>query len=293
MAGDYICIDHELIEKPEVLAIHEHTGVPVDAIIGRLVMLWRLVDRQSTDGVVPLVGPVGLAQRCSGDAAFWTTVAEVAPDWLIINEAGVTIPHFSERFGESARTRMKEAVKKRKQRGRNGGQQGDSEGTEQGQQGGRGGGRKGTPVSVSIPVSESAPESESKPESESLVESSRVDHLNSSSLKEKEIESQVREFANRHFPPSVFPNKSDRDREFFLKLAALWQCGKIPETCIVDGLEAIKHRQAGSPTNPAAYYTEVTIDWLQKNGYPVLGKLLVGVRVPDGLATKPQNEREK
>ena len=125
--------------------------------------------------------------------------------------------------------------------------------------------------------------SSSSPSPLPLVESSRVDHLNSSSLKEKEIESQVYEFAKRHFPNSVFPNKTDRDREFFLKLAALWRCGKIPETCIVYGLEAIKHRQAGSPTNPAAYYTEVIMDWLEKNGYPVLGKLLVGVEVPVGL----------
>ncbi len=142
MAGDYICIDHELIEKPEVLAIHERTGVPIDAILGRLVMLWRLVDRQSTDGTIPLIGPVGLAQRCSGDAAFWEAIHDVAPGWLIINADGVTIPNFSERFGEGARRRMKEAMKKRRQRG----QQGDKNGTA----GGRRGGQCGTPLPLSV-----------------------------------------------------------------------------------------------------------------------------------------------
>ena len=53
MAGNWIAIDHELAETPQVLGLIERTGEKVETIIGRLVLLWSLADRQTTDGVLP------------------------------------------------------------------------------------------------------------------------------------------------------------------------------------------------------------------------------------------------
>jgi len=110
MAGDYIPIDHELPLTPQVLALHERTGADVDQIVGRLALFWCLVDRMTTDGRLPGIGPVALARQCGGDVAFWEAVAGVG--WLDIDEAGVAMPDYQRRFSQGARRRMKDRCRK-------------------------------------------------------------------------------------------------------------------------------------------------------------------------------------
>lgn len=104
MAGDYIKMDHELPDKAEVAAIFEATGVPFDAICGRLFLLWRLFDRQTFDGFLPGVGYSSLAAKCGGDKQFWESVTSVG--WLEVSAEGARLPNFKTRFGETARKRM-------------------------------------------------------------------------------------------------------------------------------------------------------------------------------------------
>lgn len=107
MAGDFLVMDHELPDRNEVVAIHERTGVGIDAVIGRLFLFWRLADRSTTDGFLQGVGLRALASKCGGDVAFWQAVASVG--WLQVSRDGVTVPRFEKRFGNSARRRMKNA----------------------------------------------------------------------------------------------------------------------------------------------------------------------------------------
>jgi hypothetical protein len=114
MAGDYLQIDHELPDKPEFLGIIERTGADQATTFWLLFQLWRLFDRATEDGFLPHTGPRGLAARCGGDVAFWEAVADVG--WLVFRDGGAEVPNFVERLGETARRRMKESIRKRKQR---------------------------------------------------------------------------------------------------------------------------------------------------------------------------------
>ena len=250
MAGDYILIDHEIFEKPEVLGIHEQTGVEIDLIVARLIRLWRLADRQTIDGFIPFAGPRALARQCGGDEVFWVAVASVG--WLLLDERGSTIPHFSERFGESARGRMKAAKKKKNQRaaegqnrgqnrGQHGGQHGDTTGTGQGHDGG--------------------PEGVLSPPIKYQVSSISIDHKETAFLVDEKnnangcaTKGDGRATAVRLFK-GVLPY-ADKDKLFLLAVARLLDLGLIAEDSVIDALEAIT-RATKPIANPVGYFRKV------------------------------------
>lgn len=110
--GDWIPIFHDLPDSPPVLAICEATGAPLDVIVGRLTLVWLMVDRSTTDGKLAGVGPNALATRIGGDAAFWQAVAVVG--WITFTDGGVEIPH--KYFGATCRARLLDALRKRTKR---------------------------------------------------------------------------------------------------------------------------------------------------------------------------------
>ena len=114
MAGDWIAVDHELADTPQVLGLIERTGEETATIIGRLVLMWCLADRQTTDGVLRLAGLKSLARQCGGTAEFWQAVVDVG--WLTVDGGGVSIPRFKERFTNSARKRMQDAKRMKNKR---------------------------------------------------------------------------------------------------------------------------------------------------------------------------------
>ena len=119
MAGDWIQMDCDLLEKPEVQAIIDATGIDGATVIGRLFLFWRWVDRQAvTDvsqdsniGILPGCQLPALLRVCGGDDAFWETVAKTG--WLIVKPDGVCVPGFSKRFGQSAKHRIKNAQRQK------------------------------------------------------------------------------------------------------------------------------------------------------------------------------------
>lgn len=115
MAGDWIAIDHELAESPQLLGILEKTGEEIGTIIGRLVLLWTLADRQTVDGVLKNAGVRSISRVCGGSTEFWQAVAEVG--WIVIHDGCVEIPKFNDRFGKSARKRMLDAKRQVVKRG--------------------------------------------------------------------------------------------------------------------------------------------------------------------------------
>jgi hypothetical protein len=104
MAGDWFQIDDDLPEKPEVQTICDRSATPIDAVLGRLVLLWRWADRHADNGLLRGVSLQSCARMFGGEEKFWKVVSEVG--WLSVTEDGLRIPRFAKRFSKSAKTRL-------------------------------------------------------------------------------------------------------------------------------------------------------------------------------------------
>ena len=121
MAGDWLKMTHALPEKPEVLAISGKTGLNRFEVVGRLFILWRWFDVNTTDGNALGVTSVTLNDCLFGygDATSFVT-AVVSARWLIESVEGISAVKFDEHNSESAKTRAQTAkrVAKSKAKGK-------------------------------------------------------------------------------------------------------------------------------------------------------------------------------
>lgn len=110
MAGEWIPYDVCLPQKPEVLELVETTGLPVDQVVGRLVMLWGWASLNSSDGTARMSVRL-LGRICGGDEDFWRAVEDVG--WLVIDadNGTVAIPGWERRFSKSAKNRAMHAIR--------------------------------------------------------------------------------------------------------------------------------------------------------------------------------------
>lgn len=104
MAGEWLPYDVCLPQKPEVLELVDRTGLGVDQVVGRLVLLWGWASLNSADGTARISVRL-LCRLCGGDEEFWNVVQDVG--WLVVDaEAGtVAIPGWERRFSKSAKSR--------------------------------------------------------------------------------------------------------------------------------------------------------------------------------------------
>lgn len=116
MAGEWMQIDIDIMEKPEFLRIVEITGEADELVLFRLVKLWSWVERATTDGFFPGLTVNTLARKFSGTPEFWQALADPAVDWLWIHEEGLQIPRYEKRFDKSAKRRAQDARQKAKSR---------------------------------------------------------------------------------------------------------------------------------------------------------------------------------
>lgn len=110
MAGEWLPYDVCLPQKPEVLELVDRTGLAVDQVVGRLVMLWGWASLNSSDGTARISVRL-LAKICGGDEAFWTEVEKVG--WLVIDAENGTvgIPGWDARFAKAAKSRALATVR--------------------------------------------------------------------------------------------------------------------------------------------------------------------------------------
>lgn len=110
MAGEWIPYDVCLPQKPEVLELVEQTGLSVDQVVGRLVMLWGWASLNSSDGSARISVRL-LSRVCGGDEAFWYAVQDVG--WLAIDAENGTvgIPGWDARFSKAAKSRALATVR--------------------------------------------------------------------------------------------------------------------------------------------------------------------------------------
>ena len=294
MAGDWIKIDLELPEKPEVLRLHEATGVPIDALVGRLFLFWRLGDSMTTDGLIGGAGPRGLASKCGGTPEFWEIMARVVPEWIVLTDEGARIPGFCERFGSSRRARRADAVRKKVERRQK------AEGTVAGQAPDSGrtpdtNVRPRPPLSVSESesVSETEPESPSAPEP-ARDETRRDDQINVGTWKKEKrlimLDECARMFKSGQRPlaPHGAKGLQPKDFDLLVKVAVLAHVGRIPLAAVQGALASVHKHGSGTDGKPIekpfAFFQTVLADEVAKRvpGHTLNG-LLARVQLPADL----------
>lgn len=102
MAGDWMKIELELPDKPEVHSIASMLNIDPDAVVGKLIRIWQWFDKHTTDGNAFGV-TYSLPDRISGVSGF--AEAMVFVGWLEQNDKTLTMPKFDRHTSNSAKTR--------------------------------------------------------------------------------------------------------------------------------------------------------------------------------------------
>lgn len=107
MAGDWIKLEINTFDKPEVMAITVAIGLDdPDYTVGKLAKMWRWFDQHTTDGNAVGVTSA-LLDRYVGVTGFCAAMQSVG--WLVINADGITLPHFDFHNGKTAKQRAQGA----------------------------------------------------------------------------------------------------------------------------------------------------------------------------------------
>lgn len=113
MAGEWIKMRVDLSDDPAVIGMACRLDCSEYEVVGRLHKLWSWADRHTEDGHAPSVTPAWLDRYVERDGF---ADALIAAGWLVVDDAGLTIPNFERHNGQSAKKRGLAAERKRKQR---------------------------------------------------------------------------------------------------------------------------------------------------------------------------------
>lgn len=102
MAGDWIKLQKDTPDKPEVIAIASRLGLDPDAVVGKLVRIWSWYDTHTTDGNALCVTNAFL-DRYVGVTGFAEQMQLVG--WLVERGSSLCLPNFDFHNGETAKKR--------------------------------------------------------------------------------------------------------------------------------------------------------------------------------------------
>jgi hypothetical protein len=102
VAGDWMMIDLELSDKPEVHQIAAILKIDPDEVVGKLLRVWSWFDKQTIDGHAPSVTHAVL-DRLSARDGFAEAMAKAG--WLDRSDSGLRMPKFERWNGQSAKKR--------------------------------------------------------------------------------------------------------------------------------------------------------------------------------------------
>lgn len=116
MAGDWIKLEINTFDKPEVMAITVAIGLDdPDYTVGKLAKMWRWFDQHTTDGNAVGVTSA-LLDRYVGVTGFCSAMQSVG--WLTINDDGIALPRFDFHNGTTAKQRAQGAKRSADKRSR-------------------------------------------------------------------------------------------------------------------------------------------------------------------------------
>jgi len=102
MAGDWIKLQKDTPDKPEVLAIASRMNLDPDAVVGKLVRIWSWFDTHTVDGNAMSV-TYALLDRLAGVTGFAEQMTFVG--WLNQDGHVLSLPNFEYHNGETAKKR--------------------------------------------------------------------------------------------------------------------------------------------------------------------------------------------
>lgn len=111
--ANWLPIEFETPEKPEMLQVAEHLGIEPDAAFGRVFRVWVWFDQQTVDGVAIGITPQMLehAVRSPGIARAMELVG-----WLQVHADKIVMPNFRVHCGESAKKRYQDQRRQERRR---------------------------------------------------------------------------------------------------------------------------------------------------------------------------------
>jgi hypothetical protein len=115
MSGDWIKFEVDTFDKPEVWALAQHTGLEVDAVVGKLVKVWSWFDAHTEDGNAPAVTTTLIDHRV-GVTGWCEAMQKVG--WMVIDPDHVSLPNFDRHHGQTAKNRALTAKRVTKYRKR-------------------------------------------------------------------------------------------------------------------------------------------------------------------------------
>lgn len=113
MAGDWMKIELELPDKPEVHAMAGMLNIDPDAVVGKLIRVWQWFDKHTTDGNAYGVTYL-LLDRITNVTGF--SEAMVFVGWLEQKDKILHMPKFDRHTSQSAKTRASTAKRVAKSR---------------------------------------------------------------------------------------------------------------------------------------------------------------------------------
>ena len=102
MAGDWIKLQKDTSDKPEVLAMATRLGIDPDAVLGKLVRIWSWFDTHTIDGNASCV-TFALLDRISCVTGFAEQMELVG--WLRQNGHDLILTNFAYHIGDTGKTR--------------------------------------------------------------------------------------------------------------------------------------------------------------------------------------------
>ncbi|MES2323256.1 MAG: hypothetical protein V4633_13410 [Pseudomonadota bacterium] len=107
MANEWLKLEASTPDKPEVFAITTAMGWDdPDLTVGKLFRVWRWFDQHTINGNAPGVTPA-LLDRIAGVTGFAQCMANER--WLVISDAGISLPNFEKHNGATAKSRAQTA----------------------------------------------------------------------------------------------------------------------------------------------------------------------------------------
>ena len=103
MAGDWIKIEENMPDKPEVWRIASILGIDGDMVAGKLFRVWAWASRNCNANGVTNVTVLPLLDRCAGVKGFCLAMQQVG--WLEIKEDTVSFPNFDRHCSQTAKDR--------------------------------------------------------------------------------------------------------------------------------------------------------------------------------------------